>query len=105
MDSWSWAPVPGKYPYYALLHLFTYLNGFKRADPLVIDAKNDPTLTKRARSRVFLRFHHVCVSVEALCLVVKGKFNKKSALCCDFVAFLVVYKYQSKLSILLTGYL
>ena len=32
------------------------LNGFKRADPLVIEAKHDPTLTKRSKKQSFSTF-------------------------------------------------
>ena len=32
------------------------LNGFKRADPLVIDAKYDPTLMKRRKKQSFSTF-------------------------------------------------
>ena len=76
------------------------LNGFERADPLVINAKSDLTLTKRSRKQSFSKFYHVCVLIEALRLVDKGKV-KKSAVCCDI---LIVYRYRSKKSILLTGY-
>ena len=83
MDSWPWAPVPGKYPCHVFLLLLwlqrqrcelvvawrthfmattegslrsASLNGFKIADPLVINAKYDPTLMERREKQSFSTF-------------------------------------------------
>ena len=45
------------------------LNGFKTADSLMMDAKNDQTLMEEERDRVFQRFYPLCLSFEALRLV------------------------------------
>ena len=50
-------------------------NGLKRANPLVIDAKFDPTQIKNQKQS-FLKFHHVCLSSEALRLVVSDNLLK-----------------------------
>ena len=63
------------------------LNGFKRADPLVIDAKYDPTLTRRRQKQSFLCFYPVCTLLKALCLVVKGKSCKKALYVVIFMLF------------------
>ena len=65
------------------------LNGFKIADPLVIDAKYDPTLMERREKQSFSTFLP-CVLLKTSSPVDKGKSCKKSAVCCDFHAFLVV---------------
>ena len=65
------------------------LNGFKIADPLVIDAKYDPTLMERREKQSFSTFLP-CVLLKTPSPVDKGKSCKKSAVYCDFYAFLVV---------------
>ena len=54
----------------------TCLNGFKIVDPLVMDAKNNQTLIKDEKSRVFQGFNPLCVSLVALRQVVDNKFSK-----------------------------
>ena len=53
------------------------LKGFKKADPLVIDAKYDPTLMKRRKKQSFPTFLPCVYVIEGFVPVVKGKFRKK----------------------------
>ena len=58
--------------------LSTSLNGFRTADSLVMDAKNDQTLMEEKRNRVVQHLYPFCLSFNALWLVDNGKFSKRS---------------------------
>ena len=62
------------------------LNGFKIADPLVIDAKYDPTLMER-REAEFFHVFTLCVLLKSSSPVDKGKSCKKALYVVIFMPF------------------
>ena len=62
------------------------LNGFKIADPLVIDAKYDPTLMERREKQSFSTFLP-CVLLKTSSPVDKGKSCKKTLYVVIFMLF------------------